>query len=185
MKSWNLLSSFPIAFLCTYILIVNGDSLAASAFMCADMLVDTPVTPPTTANTPLASGRAQKVFATTQQLWISHIAQQIFMDHTFVTITRIIILKIRAAIRHSLRSLAVYTLLFKLKCVLTACAPRVAGPSCNCRRWILSQPPSHWWNAATGSPPQTLHQRKSFANQFCVIPKRNMMLNFIFLTHII
>lgn len=64
--------------------------------------------------------------------------------------------EIQCAIRRSLRDQAVYTLPLKLKRILTACAPRVAGPSCSCRRWILSPPPSHWWNAVTGSPPQTL-----------------------------
>lgn len=42
----------------THILVVDGDSLAAGVFVRADMLVDTPVTPPATANTPLASSRA-------------------------------------------------------------------------------------------------------------------------------
>lgn len=41
----------------THILVVDSHSFGADMFMCADMLVDTPVTPPTTADTPLASGR--------------------------------------------------------------------------------------------------------------------------------
>lgn len=39
-------------------MVVDGDSLVAGVFVCADMLVDAPVTPPAAANTPLASGRA-------------------------------------------------------------------------------------------------------------------------------
>lgn len=41
----------------THMLVVDGDSMAAGVFMCADMLMNTPITPPATANTPLASGR--------------------------------------------------------------------------------------------------------------------------------
>lgn len=35
-------------------MVVDSHSFGADMFMCADMLVDTPVTPPTTADTPLA-----------------------------------------------------------------------------------------------------------------------------------
>lgn len=41
----------------THILIVDGDASAAGGSVCADMLMDTPVTPPATANTTLASGK--------------------------------------------------------------------------------------------------------------------------------
>lgn len=41
----------------TYVVVVDGDSLTAGVFVCADMLVDAPVTSPAAADTPLASGR--------------------------------------------------------------------------------------------------------------------------------
>lgn len=47
----------PLCVVQTHILVVDSHSFGADMFMCADMLVDTPVTPPTTADTPLASGR--------------------------------------------------------------------------------------------------------------------------------
>lgn len=49
-------------------------------------------------------------------------------------------------------------------CVLTACVQRAAGPSCSCRRWILSLLPSRLRNVVTGSPLQTLHQNKPVAS---------------------
>lgn len=47
----------PLCVVQTHILVVDSHSFGTDVFMCADMLVDTPVTPPTTADTPLASGR--------------------------------------------------------------------------------------------------------------------------------
>lgn len=51
-------------------MVVDGDSLVAGVFVCADMLVDAPVTPPAAANTPLASGRAhsRRIGRTTKQI---------------------------------------------------------------------------------------------------------------------
>ena len=44
----------------THVAVVDGDSLPACVFMCADVLVDAPVTPPATANTTLAPSRAHR-----------------------------------------------------------------------------------------------------------------------------
>lgn len=44
----------------TYISIENCDSFVTDLFVCANMLVDTPVTTPATANTPLASAWMQE-----------------------------------------------------------------------------------------------------------------------------
>lgn len=51
---------YNITFQLTHISIEDGDSFAADLFVCTNMLVDTPVTPPSTANTPLASVQAKE-----------------------------------------------------------------------------------------------------------------------------
>lgn len=48
--------SFPRA----YVLVVDGDSLAAAVFVCAHMLMYAPVAAPATADTPLASSNNKK-----------------------------------------------------------------------------------------------------------------------------
>lgn len=55
---WNSLSAKLVCQL-TYISIENCDSFAANLFVCTNMLVDAPVAPPTTANTPLASAQTK------------------------------------------------------------------------------------------------------------------------------
>lgn len=44
----------------TYIPIEDGNSFGTDLFVCTNMLVNTPVTPPSTANTPLASVQAKE-----------------------------------------------------------------------------------------------------------------------------
>lgn len=51
---WKRLSAKLVGQL-TYISVENCDSFAANLFVCTNMLVDAPVAPPATANTPLAS----------------------------------------------------------------------------------------------------------------------------------
>lgn len=55
-KIFKIWSTFQL----THISIEDGDSFAADLFVCTNMLVDTPVTPPSTAYTPLASVQAKE-----------------------------------------------------------------------------------------------------------------------------
>lgn len=43
----------------TYVLVVDGDSLAAAVFVCAHMLMYAPVAAPATADAPLASSNSK------------------------------------------------------------------------------------------------------------------------------